>query len=101
MKSFDQYTLIPILYEKTKAAVSALLDSTYTYSIKMDIWSSKFMVGYRGISVSAVTSNYIPFPCFLSIREMPKSHTAATIFAEYEHVMEEWNLSKKVIILIE
>ena len=103
--------LIPIFYEKTKAAISALLDSTNICSIVMDIWSSKSievhrspsksMVGYMGISDSALTSSYIPFNCLLSIRQMPKSHTAAAIFAEYKHVMEERNLSKKLIFLIE
>ncbi|XP_045027125.1 uncharacterized protein LOC116919335 [Daphnia magna] len=55
------------------------------------------MEGFLGVSCSAVTCDYEPFTAFLSLREMPKNHTAAAIFAEYESTIEDWEVNKKEI----
>ncbi|XP_045027119.1 uncharacterized protein LOC116919331 [Daphnia magna] len=55
------------------------------------------MEGFLGVSCSAVPCDYEPFTAFLSLREMPKNHTAAAIFAEYESTIEDWEVNKKEI----
>ncbi len=91
-------TLIPILYEKVSRVVKQLLESSNMCTIMMDLWSSNTMTGFIGVSCSSVTKDYIPFTCFLALKEMPKNHTAAAILAEYEAVIAEWNVDKKVCI---
>jgi len=62
----------------------------------MDLWSSKTMRGYLGISCTGVTEDYEPFNAFLTLRPMQGSHTGEAIFAEYESVMKDWNITNKV-----
>jgi hypothetical protein len=89
-------TLIPHLYEKVATTVKKRLASSPACSVMMDLWSSKSMEGFLGESCSAVTCDYEPFPAFLSLREMPKNHTVAAVFAEYESVIEDWEINKNV-----
>lgn len=89
-------TLIPHLYEEVATTVKKRLASSPACSVMMDLWSSKSMEGFLGVSCSAVTCDYEPFTAFLSLREMPKNHTAAAIFAEYESTIEDWEVNKKV-----
>ena len=62
----------------------------------IDLWSSKSMERCLGVSCSLVTCDYGPFTAFLSLREMPKNHTAAAVFAEYESVIVDWEINEKV-----
>ncbi len=89
-------TLIPHLYEEVATTVKKRLASSPACSVMMDLWSFKSMEGFLGVSCSAVTCDCEPFTTFLSLREMPKNHTASAIFAEYESVIEDWEISKKV-----
>lgn len=89
-------TLIPERYQELREEITRLIDTSYSCSIILDIWSSPSMKSYLGVSCSFVTETFVPFTCFLTLKEMPKHHTAAAIFAEYEAIMEEWKISKKV-----
>ena len=89
-------SLIPNLYDEVATQVRKRLASSPACSVMMDLWSSNTMEGFLGVSCSAVTSDYVPFTAFLSLREMPKNHTAAAVFAEYESVIEDWGINKKV-----
>ncbi|KAK4045793.1 hypothetical protein OUZ56_033783 [Daphnia magna] len=62
----------------------------------MGLWSSNAMKGFLGVSCSAVTCDYVPFTAFLALHEMQKNPTAAAVFAEYESVIEDWEINKKV-----
>ena len=86
--------LIVNAYEKTKAAVMKKLGQVTACSIMMDLWSSKSMQGYCGISCAAVTDDYQPFSCLLSINRLEGQHTARAILAEYEEIVEEWKISR-------
>ncbi|KZS20284.1 Uncharacterized protein APZ42_013065 [Daphnia magna] len=89
--------LIDELFEETKAALRDKLERVNSTSIIMDLWSSKTMRGYLGISCTGVTEDYEPFNASLSLRPMQGRHTGAAIFAEYESVVKEWNITNKVI----
>ncbi|KZS07307.1 Uncharacterized protein APZ42_028993 [Daphnia magna] len=92
-------TLIHNLHEEVAAAVKKRLASSPACSVMMDFWSSNAMEGFLGVSCSAVTCDYVPFTAFLALREMPKNHTAAAVFAEYESVIEDWEINKKVNVI--
>ena len=92
--------LIVNAYEKTKAAVMKKLVQVTACSIMMDLWSSKSMQGYCGISCAAVTDDYQPFSCLLSINRLEGQHTARAILAEYEEIVEEWKISQKVVSIV-
>ncbi|KZS20402.1 Uncharacterized protein APZ42_012923 [Daphnia magna] len=78
------------------AALKIRLASSPACSIMMGLWSSNAMKGFLGVSCSAVTCDYVPFTAFLALHEMQKNPTAAAVFAEYESVIEDWEINKKV-----
>ena len=48
------------------------------------------------VSLSGVTTDYVPYTAFLALKEMPKNHTGEAIHAEYERVVEDWDIKSKV-----
>ena len=77
-------TLIQNLYEEVTTKVKKRLASSPTFSVMMDVWSSNAVEGFEGLSCSVVTCDYVTFTTFLSLHEIPKNHTAAAVFVEYE-----------------
>lgn len=95
-------SLIPAFYEERKAKLMTKLTECTALTIILDIWSSKNMLGFIGFSCQGVSSNFDPFNSFLTLTQMKGSHTAQAIVAEYEHVIEKWNLPvSKVNVLFE
>ena len=90
-------SLIPNLYDEVATKVWKRLASSPACSVMMDLFSSNTMEGFLGVSWFGVTSDYVPFTAFLSLCEMPKNHTAAAaFFLEYESLIEDWEINKKV-----
>lgn len=82
--------MLPKLAAATKQRSLELLKSCTSFNIILDIWSSKQMMGYIGFKCQAVTQDYELVHVFLGIKHMPGRHTAASVFAEYEQIIEEW-----------
>jgi hypothetical protein len=90
-------TLLPNLFKKTKEAVQNKLSQASSVAMIMDIWSSKSMEGYIGLSASFVTDSFEPFVCLLALRRIYGRHTGEAIAAEYDAIAREWNIPNKVI----
>nr|CAH0105858.1 unnamed protein product [Daphnia galeata] len=90
-------TVIPSMYSRIVEGVKEILNSCDVATIMLDLWSSNSMLGFMGVSFSSVTADYIPFTCFLNMKEMPKNHTAEAILSESECVFSDWGLNGKVI----
>ncbi len=93
-------TIIPSIYSRIVEGVKEVLNSCDVATIMLDLWSSNSMVGFMGVSCSSVTADYIPFTCFLNMKEMPQNHTAEAILSESECVVSDWGLNGKVCCLI-
>ena len=93
-------TIIPSMYSRIVEGVKEILNSCDVATIMLDLWSSNSMIGFMGVSCSSVTADYIPFTCFLNMKEMPKNHTAEAIFSESECVVSDWGLNGKVCCVI-
>ena len=61
-----------IIFEKSKRL-----------STIIDLWSSKLMDGYMGVSISGVNENFMPFNFVLACREIIGSHTSANAFRAF------------------
>ena len=90
-------TLLPNLFNKTKEAVQNKLSQATSVAMIMDIWSSKNMEGYIGLSASFLTDSFESFVCLLALRRIYGRHTGEAIAAEYDIKAREWNVSNKVL----
>ncbi|KZS10217.1 Uncharacterized protein APZ42_025370 [Daphnia magna] len=90
-------TIIPSIYARTAEVVKTVLKSCNVVTIMLDLWSSNSMVGFMGVSCSSVTADYVPFTCFLNMKEMPSNHTAEAIQSKSECVVSDWELNGKVV----
>lgn len=62
----------------------------------LDLWSSKKMEGFMGMTASGVGSDSKPFTVLVACRKIEGKHTAEKIAEEYDEIMQKWNLSSKV-----
>ena len=93
--------LIPLRYHQVYQAVKAKMLESRTCSIMLDLWSSKKMEGYLGVTASGVGSEYDPFTVLLACKKIEGKHTAAKILEEYEEIVQEFELSSKVFCLFD
>lgn len=89
-------TLIPAKKKKTRDAIDGALQTIKTLCAHIDIWSSKSMHGYLGISVSGITTDFSCFKAYLACKHMTGSHTGVAILRVYEEVVQSWGLQDKV-----
>ncbi|KZS01882.1 Uncharacterized protein APZ42_001315, partial [Daphnia magna] len=82
-------TLIPDLEATVKKRVREKLAKCSSFSVILDIWSSKNMSGYIGFTCQAVTTDFELFNCFLGVKEMRSRHTADAIIAENEDILQK------------
>ena len=92
-----RYTNLPQIFKAAKERIFRKLAACVSFSIIIDIWSSKSMLGYIGFSCSAVTADFEIVNCFLGIWQMFGSHTSQAISAEYEEMVKEWNLTDRPV----
>ncbi|KZS17098.1 Uncharacterized protein APZ42_017051, partial [Daphnia magna] len=76
--------LIPSVMDKTRLEVRKILQASTSFTIILDIWSSKDMFGSIG---------------FTYVKRMVERHTAENILAEYDQVLRNWNISRSKIMV--
>ena len=86
------------LLEESEKALKAKLDQAKTVTVILDLWSSKAMDGYLGLSCNGVTNEFEPFHGFLDIPKLAGSHTGKAICEVYKRVVKEYNLHNKVYL---
>ena len=90
-------TLIPDKKKITKDFIDKELLDISSLCVNMDIWSSKSMNGYLGISVSGIKSDFSCFKAYLACKHLTERHTGPVILKVYEEVMQLWGIHSKVI----
>ena len=93
-------TLIPEKQRKTKEFIAKKLENVSNLCAHIDLWSSKSMDGYLGLSVSGIDKNFVPFKAYLACCHVQGSHTGKRILSEYEDIVQNWGLQNKVILPI-
>lgn len=64
-------TIIPSISSRIVEVVLEVLNYCDVVTIMLDLWSYDSMLGFMEVSCSSVTADYIPFTCFLNMKEMP------------------------------
>lgn len=89
--------LIPEAEQMTKLAVLKIINKATSFTIILDIWSSRNMMGFIGFTIIVVTRDFERHTLFLCVRQMHGKHTADNILAEFEAVIQEWGISRSKV----
>lgn len=90
-------SLIPNIVDRTKQKAMAIIDQCTCFTIILDIWSSKNMDGYIGFQLIGVSKYFERYHIFLGVKKMTERHTANNVLAEYESMVQRWNIPIKLI----
>lgn len=76
------------------------LDGMNSYALTTDLWSSKTMEAYLGLTIHYVTTNFELRSFILSVAPVRGRHTGENIKTWLEYQLTSWNLPKENLILI-
>ena len=93
-------TLIPAKKRATKECIERELRTIPSLCAHIDIWSSKKMDGYLGISITGIKSDLTLFNAYLACKNMKGRHTGLAILRMYEEVVQLWGLQNKVKVYL-
>ena len=68
-------TYIPKMYEEEKQRIRTSLTDIHTFAITTDLWSSRAMHSYTGLTIHFVDSNFNLHSYLLDTKEFSDSHT--------------------------
>ena len=95
-----QYTLVPEKVQIVQQSIKDQLEDVKSFSVTLDIWSSRRMHGYLGITCHFVSSNWQIKSFLLCCKQIKGRHTGDSISLEYESVTEEYGITTKVFKVI-
>lgn len=89
--------LLPCTVESTKKILRKLIMSGTSFTVVLDIWSSKSMMGFIGFTLIGVNREFVRFNIFLGVKLMTVRHTAENILAEYDQMLCDWNIPRSLV----
>ena len=91
-----QQTLLPSCHVKVEEAIRSALMEIDTCSLTLDIWSSRRMHAYLGITCHFVTKEWEVLSLLISCSQLHGHHTGENILSEFEEVVSRAGISLKV-----
>ena len=88
--------LLPMHTEEVKAKIDALLQQTTSIAITADLWSSRSMRSFLGIT-GHVIIDYEMISFMFSCIRVTKNHTSVNIAYHYEKAMKDFDVEDKTI----
>jgi hypothetical protein len=92
--------IIPDIVHTTRDKVMKIIKESTSFTIILDIWSSKSMMGYIGFTCHAVTKEFERYTLFLGVKRMIVRHTAENILAEYEQLLRDWEIDRSLVSIV-
>ncbi|XP_040209394.1 E3 SUMO-protein ligase ZBED1-like [Rana temporaria] len=92
--------VIPALYHETKAKIIASMSQASRVAITCDSWTSVTTESYVTITAHYVSKDWQILSHVLQTRAIYESHTGAHLAELLSHVVEEWQLSDKSVVLV-
>ena len=68
------------------------------YAITTDIWSSRHLDSYTGLTIHYIDGNFELQSHLLDTREFSESHTGENIATELKEILGEWNMSLENLV---
>ncbi len=91
--------LLPDLKRRTRASLRCSLSQASAVSLTVDIWTSRDMRSYLGVTAHYVQDFQLK-KAMLSCIRFRGSHTAENIAEQYDSLIEEYDLRGKVLTII-
>ncbi len=91
-----QYKLIPEKVDQMKACLIQQLVSLSSCAVTLDLWTSRRMHGYFGITVHFVNDEWKMKSYLLCCKQMRGRHTGESIQLEYETALDYYGIEEKV-----
>ena len=89
-------TLLQQLFNTTQSKIKSLLTSATTCNVALDIWSSRKMQSFLGITCHSLTDAFEMKSLLLSCSRLVGHHTGEHIVSEFEDVVLTFNISQKI-----
>ncbi|XP_065096446.2 E3 SUMO-protein ligase ZBED1-like [Paramisgurnus dabryanus] len=93
-------TAIPKLYNETKNEVMESLKKAGRIAVTCDAWTSIATESYVTVTAHFITDEWQLASHVLQTREVNESHTGANIAELLKNVTEEWQITKKDLVLV-
>ena len=103
MTAFRQHItrrILPKFLSRVQCSLEFLLVEVSSCNLTLDIWSSRRMHAYMGISIHFVTDGWKLLTYLLACSKMSGSHTADNIQSEYDSIVSKYNLTGKVFKVV-
>ena len=94
-----QYSLIPKQVSETVRRIKTSLQPTKFCSVTLDIWSSKCMHAYLGVTCH-ILIEWKMVSYLLACKQILGPHTAENILANFEEILDEFDVRAKVFKVV-
>ena len=84
---------IPKMYEHEKSHINHAIANVSSYALTTDIWSSRTMHWYMGVTIHFIDINYCLSSYLLDVKELLDNHTGENIAEHLSEIMNDWHLS--------
>jgi len=91
-----QQSMLPSYCSKITETIKCELTRIDTCSLTLDIWSSRRMHAYLGVTCHFITKEWKALSLLLSCSKLNGRHTAESILSEFEEVVSNTGVSLKV-----
>ena len=91
-----QNTLLPSYYSKVEEAIQQALERIGTCSITLDIWSSRRMHSYLGVTCHFVSEMWEVKSLLIACSQIHGRHTSENIVSEFEEIVTRHKISDKL-----
>ena len=92
--------ILPEFLSRVQCSLESLLLDVSSCNLTLDIWSSRRMHAYMGISIHFITDGWKLLTYLLACSKMSGSHTADNIQSEYDSIVSKYNLTGKVFKVV-
>ena len=84
---------IPKMYEREKSHINHAIVDVSSYALTTDIWSSRAMHSYMGVTIHFIDANFCLRSYLLDVKELLDNHTGENIAEYLSEIMNDWHLS--------
>ena len=89
-------TLLPVKVSRLSEKIRAVLSESEFCGITVDIWTSRRMEGYFGVTCHVIDNSFVFHTFLLACYHLLGRHTAERIISEFEDILESWEIATKV-----
>ena len=95
-----QRKLLPQFKSKVEKVIMTMLQEAESCSVTTDVWSSRRMHAYLGVTCHFITRSWHLESVLLSCSHLRGRHTGVNILAEFEEAVEKFNILQRLFRVV-